>query len=62
MKNTIKNVFLAQEIISDIRLRGKPDNDVIKLDRAKAYDRVDWYFLIKVLKKMGFDSKMVDMI
>jgi len=44
---------LAQEIITDMKKRGKPTNVVIKLDLAKAYDRVDWKYLIKVLEKNG---------
>ncbi|XP_049357633.1 uncharacterized protein LOC125822286 [Solanum verrucosum] len=61
-RNITENVLLAQEIISEIRKRGKPANVVIKLDMAKAYDRVDWKFLISVLEKMGFDNRMLDMI
>lgn len=53
-KNIIENVLLAQEIIYDIRCRGKPANIVIKLDMAKAYDRVNWTFLIKILEKNEF--------
>ncbi|XP_060200397.1 uncharacterized protein LOC132628650 [Lycium barbarum] len=37
--NIIENVLLAQEIVSNIRLRGKPANVVIKLYMTKAYDR-----------------------
>ncbi|XP_060210762.1 uncharacterized protein LOC132637732 [Lycium barbarum] len=36
----IENVLLTQEVVTDIRLRGKPANVVLKLDVAKAYDRV----------------------
>jgi len=61
-RNISENVLLAQEIVSDIRTRGKPANVVIKLDMTKAYDRVNWQFLIKVLEKMGFDSNVVDMV
>lgn len=42
--------------------KGKPDNVVIKLDMAKAYDRVSWFFLMKVLRKMGFSNDLVDII
>ncbi|XP_049414633.1 uncharacterized protein LOC125877356 [Solanum stenotomum] len=61
-RNITKNVLLAQEVISEIRKRGKPANVVIKLDMAKTYDRVDRRFLISVLEKMGFDNRMLDMI
>lgn len=54
------NVLLAQEIIVDIRLRGKPANVVIKLDMSKAYASTNWRFLIKVMKKMGFNSLIAD--
>ncbi|WMV32542.1 hypothetical protein MTR67_025927 [Solanum verrucosum] len=61
-RNISENVLLAHEVISNIRLRGKPDNMVIKLDMAKAYDMVEWNFLIKVLEKMGFGAEILDMI
>nr|XP_016436408.1 PREDICTED: uncharacterized protein LOC107762555 [Nicotiana tabacum] len=48
------NILLTQEIITDIRLRGKPANMVIKLDMAKAYDRVSWLFFTKMLRQIGF--------
>lgn len=44
--------MLAHEIILEIRIRGKSDNVVIKLDMAKAYDGVESNFLIKVLEKI----------
>jgi hypothetical protein len=33
-----------------------------KLDLSKAYDRVDWRFLERMLKKMGFDHRWVQWI
>ncbi|XP_060183208.1 uncharacterized protein LOC132613177 [Lycium barbarum] len=54
-RNIIENVLLTQEIVSDIRLRGKPANVVLKLNMTKSYDRVS----TKVLRKMGlWDAKM----
>jgi len=29
---------------------------------AKTYDRVSWFFLMKVLRKMGFSDRFVDMV
>lgn len=59
-RNITKNVLLAEEIVSDIRMRGKPYNVVNKLAIAKANDRVDWYFFLNFGKK-GFDSMMTNM-
>ncbi|XP_060184825.1 uncharacterized protein LOC132614395 [Lycium barbarum] len=39
-RSIVENILLAQEIVHDIRIRGKPANVVIKLDMEKAYDRV----------------------
>lgn len=61
-KSITENILLAQESITDFRLRGKPALGVIKLDKAKTYDRMDWDFLIKVLEIIGFDKQVVDEI
>uniref|UniRef100_A0A0V0H3R1 Putative ovule protein n=1 Tax=Solanum chacoense TaxID=4108 RepID=A0A0V0H3R1_SOLCH len=45
-----------------MHLRNKEANVVVKLDMAKAYDRVDWIFLTKVLRKFGFSEMIIDMI
>ncbi|XP_060190555.1 uncharacterized protein LOC132619775 [Lycium barbarum] len=45
----VKNVLLAQEIVRDISKRTKTANMVVKLDMMKAYDRVSWLFLTKVV-------------
>lgn len=53
---------MVQEIVAEIRKRGKIPNLVIKLDMIKAYDRVDWLFLTKVLRKVGFGERLIDMV
>lgn len=34
----------------------------LKLDVSKAYDRVDWSFLLKVLNKFGFNVDFISII
>lgn len=34
----------------------------MKLDMSKAYDRVEWDFLEKVLKKLGFCEKWTNLV
>ncbi|XP_070054423.1 secreted RxLR effector protein 78-like [Nicotiana tabacum] len=56
-------MLLTQEIIKDIRLRKKAGpNVVIQLDMMKAYDRLSWLFLTKVLRKMGFSERFIGLI
>ena len=35
---------------------------IMKVDIAKAYDRVEWAFLIKILHAFGFDHKVIGAI
>lgn len=61
-RNIVENVFLAQEIIRDINKRKKHVIVVVKLDMAKAYDRVSWIFLTKVFRAFGLLEMIIDMV
>lgn len=61
-RSIFENILLAQEIVTDIRLRGKPANVIIKLDMAKACDRVSWKYLLHVLRRMGFAEHFINMV
>lgn len=57
------NILLAYECIHAIkRKKGKRGLCAVKLDMHKAYDRVEWIFLEKIMSKMGFDSRWVKLI
>ncbi|XP_019241420.1 PREDICTED: uncharacterized protein LOC109221391 [Nicotiana attenuata] len=59
-RSIVENVLLTQEIITDTRLRTKAGPNVFnKLDMMKAYNRLSWLFLTKVLRKMGFSERGV---
>lgn len=52
-----ENTFLAQEIIHDMKKkRGKKGWMGLKIDMEKAYDRLEWRFLEKVLHGFGFPN------
>ena len=51
------NFLLAQELISGIRQSNRRGNVVLKLDMAKAYDKVSWLFLLQVLRWFGFGEQ-----
>ena len=51
-------VLVANEAIDSI-VRGNSSAVLCKLDLEKAYDHVDWSFLLSVLTKMGFRERWV---
>ncbi|XP_019235632.1 PREDICTED: uncharacterized protein LOC109215963 [Nicotiana attenuata] len=61
-RNISENIMFAQEIVHGIKKPTMGSNMVIKLDMAKAYDRVSWSFTYIMLRRMGFSEMIVDMI
>ncbi|KAL0318244.1 UNVERIFIED_CONTAM: hypothetical protein Scaly_2850900 [Sesamum calycinum] len=56
------NILMAQEMIHHVDLRYKNNNLVIKLDMSKAYDRVNWNFLLSIMEKIGFPTRFLTLI
>lgn len=62
-RNITENIVLAQEVLHKFRKKsGFGGLMAAKLDMAKAYDRVEWNFLGKVLKCYGFDDRFSNLI
>src|SRR5436190_24030213 len=56
------NILLAQELVQSIRKKVRGSNIIIKLDLSKAYDFISWLALLKVLRKFGFNERLIDMV
>ncbi|KAL0449188.1 UNVERIFIED_CONTAM: hypothetical protein Slati_1475200 [Sesamum latifolium] len=56
------NILIAQEIMRSITANKKGWNVALKLDMAKAYDRVNWDFLEDILRQLGFSKKLILLI
>ena len=51
-------VLIANEVI-DSTLKNNESGILCKLDIEKAYDKVDWNFILTIMKKMGFGEKWI---
>ena len=58
------NILVAFETLHHIKMKkvGKVGHVAIKLDMSKAYDRLEWEFLKKIMEKMGFHPTWVGWI
>ena len=54
-------VLIANEAV-DSRLKNNEGGVLCKLDIEKAYDHVNWKFLMAMLRKMGFGEKWIKWI
>ena len=58
------NIMIVQEVFHHLKLRKKEKKYKmnLKLDRNKAYDKVEWDFLKAILGKMGFAERWIKWI
>lgn len=56
------HIVLAQDLIRDLNRKATGGNLCLKLDMAKAYDRLEWRFLLRTMKAMGFSETARDLI
>ncbi|KAL9676641.1 hypothetical protein QQ045_004857 [Rhodiola kirilowii] len=61
-RNIHESIGLAHDIVKDINNKAFGGNMVIKLDMSKAYDRLSWRFLLKMLRALGFSELWCDLI
>lgn len=59
----IDNVIITQEIIHSLkRKQGKMGGMILKLDLAKAYNRLEWSFIEKTLVDTSMPSSLITVI
>ncbi|XP_024006615.1 uncharacterized protein LOC112083116 [Eutrema salsugineum] len=55
----VENVLLASELVDDYHMDLQPPRSAIMIDIAKAFDTVQWGFLLNVLTALGMPAKFV---
>lgn len=62
-RHAVDNAIILQEIIHSMQyLKGSKGFMIIKLDLAKAYDRMEWPFIINILHDLGVPPNAVELI
>ena len=63
-KAIFDNILVAFETLHHMKRKkiGKMGYMALKLDMSKAYDRLEWVFLQRIMEKMGFHSTWIDWI
>ena len=56
------NILLAQELVQELDRKLWYSNIMLKLNMEKAYDRVEWPFLLFMLRNFGFREQVIDVI
>ncbi|XP_058092651.1 uncharacterized protein LOC131239111 [Magnolia sinica] len=61
-RSIVENISIAREMVHEIDHKAFRGNLIIKVDMEKAYDRLDWGFIIQVLQKFGFARRWISMV
>lgn len=62
-RSTVDNILVLQETIHSLKsLQGKKGYMILKLDLEKAYDRMEWGFVMETLSCLGFPSDLQSLI
>jgi len=60
-RTILDNVSLARDLIDHLS-KQKETSYVVALDQSKAFDRVDWSFLVRTLERFGFGPNFIGQV
>ncbi|GJN11381.1 hypothetical protein PR202_ga29567 [Eleusine coracana subsp. coracana] len=58
-----ENIIIAHEVVHSFQLRNwKESAFMLKLDLAKAFDRIEWNFIKYAIKRLDFNENFIDLV
>ena len=62
-RNISANIIITQEIIHSFNLKSWKSNAfILKIDLAKAFDRLEWNFICQALRRKNFNDEFISLI
>lgn len=61
-REIVDNIILALELVTYMGCNNRGRNVAIKLNMEKAYDWVDWRYMIWVLRAFGFGEEWISIV
>ena len=62
-RHIASNIILAQEIIHSFNLKSwKQKAFMLKVDLAKAFDRIEWHFIDTAMQRLGFKDRFIQLV
>ncbi|KAL9687569.1 hypothetical protein QQ045_031974 [Rhodiola kirilowii] len=61
-RNIMESITLAHDLTFHINNGRAGGNVIMKVDMAKAYDRVSWLFLLRMMRALGFNAAWCDLV
>lgn len=57
------NIIIAQEIVHSFGLKSwKQKAFLLKIDLAKAFDRIEWSFIVTAMRRQGFSDHFIQLV
>jgi len=60
-RQILDGMVVTQEVIHSLKMK-KQKGMMVKLDLSKAYDRINWQYLKKVLESFGFNNRWINWV
>ena len=61
-RSIVENILMAHEVTHNLNNKHRSGNVIMKLDMEKAYDRIEWFFITSVMRRLGFPEIWIDRV